>query len=82
MEGAPIRYVVPEADGWRSSATWPPPETKLRAFALRSDGALIEEEGTLGSRAYIHLKKWKDLIASHPSTPHPRGAPTEGSFIY
>jgi hypothetical protein len=28
------------------------------------------------------LQKWKDLIASHPSRPQPRGAPTEGSFIY
>jgi putative CocE/NonD family hydrolase len=55
MEGPPIRYVVPEADGWRASATWPPPESKLMTFALRADGVLSEEEGPSGSRAYIHL---------------------------
>ncbi|MGA8476732.1 MAG: hypothetical protein WB696_02115 [Chthoniobacterales bacterium] len=34
MDGPPIRHVVPEADGWRTSATWPPPESKLTAFSL------------------------------------------------
>ena len=50
MEGPPIRYVLPEADGWRTASTWPPPESKLTAFALRADGALSEEEGHHGSR--------------------------------
>jgi uncharacterized protein len=55
MDGPPIRYVVPEAGAWRTSATWPPPESKLTAFALRADGVLGEDEGTPGSRAYIYL---------------------------
>ncbi len=55
MEGPPIRYVLPEADGWRTSATWPPPESKLTAFALRADGVLSQEEGAAGSRAYLYL---------------------------
>jgi uncharacterized protein len=55
MEGPPIRYVLPEADGWRTCAKWPPPESKLTAFALRADGVLSVEEGTPGSRAYIYL---------------------------
>jgi hypothetical protein len=55
MEGPPIRYALPEADGWRTSAAWPPSESKLTAFALRADGVLAEEEGPAGSRAYIYL---------------------------
>lgn len=31
-DGPAIRYVVPEAEGWRTSAEWPPPESKLTAF--------------------------------------------------
>ncbi len=60
MEGPPIRYAVPEADGWRTSAAWPPPESKLTAFALRADGVLAEDEGPAGSRAYIHLPQIPD----------------------
>ena len=55
MEGAPIRYTVPESDGWRTSAKWPPAESKLTAFALRADGLLSEAEGAAGSRTYIYL---------------------------
>lgn len=55
MDGPLIRYVVPEADGWRSCATWPPPESTLTALALRADGVLGQQEGPAGSRAYIHL---------------------------
>ena len=55
LEGPPIRYQVPGADGWRTSASWPPPEATLTPFALRADGVLGREEGDSGSRAYLYL---------------------------
>jgi putative CocE/NonD family hydrolase len=71
MEGPPIRYVVPETEGWRTSTTWPPPESKLTAFALRADGVLGAEEGTAGSRAYLHLPadSGRPANANHPQLP-------------
>ena len=55
MEGPPIRYTVPGVDGWRTSASWPPSESKLTAFALGADGMLSTAEGAAGSRSYLHL---------------------------
>jgi uncharacterized protein len=86
MEGPPIRYVVPEADGWRTAA-WPPPESKLTAFALRADGALAEEEGPAGSRAYIHLPgdSGRPANANPPEWPASltwETAPMTGSFDF
>ena len=40
MEGLPIRYQVPGAEGWRTTEEWPPPESRLTPFALRVDGVL------------------------------------------
>jgi predicted acyl esterase len=55
LEGPPIRYVVPEADGWRTAETWPIQGTKHRELALRADGVLADAEGTAGSRALMVL---------------------------
>jgi uncharacterized protein len=55
MEGPAIRYTLPGADGWRTADTWPPPESRLKAWALRADGLLGEDEGAAGSRAYLYL---------------------------
>lgn len=54
LDGDPVRYALPGADGWRSSATWPPQST-CRVFALRSDGALDADEGAPGARDYMVL---------------------------
>lgn len=55
MDGPPIRWQVPGAEGWRTAADWPPAEARLTPFALCADGALGREEGTPGSLAYLHL---------------------------
>ena len=55
MDGPPIRYQVPGADGWRTADQWPPPEAGLTPFALRADGVLAREEGEPGCRDYLHV---------------------------
>jgi len=55
LAGPPIRYVLAEADGWRTSDTWPPAEAKLRSFALRADGGLAEGGSTEETRSYMNL---------------------------
>src|SRR5215472_6198832 len=55
LEGPRIRYVIPEAEGWRTSDVWPLPEAVHRAYALRADGVPSEDEGDAGSIAYVNL---------------------------
>lgn len=55
MEGPPIRYQIPGADGWRTAFDWPPPQAQLTPFALRGDGVLGPDEGDPGFRKYLHL---------------------------
>jgi predicted acyl esterase len=55
VDGDPIRYFVPGADEWRTSTSWPPAGAALRAFALRADGTLGDDEGDAGTRALMTL---------------------------
>jgi uncharacterized protein len=55
LEGDPIRYFLPGADEWRSTATWPLEGTAHRWLALRADGTLDTDEGAPGSRQLIAL---------------------------
>lgn len=55
LDGPPIRYVVPGAEGWRTSDVWPPAAASLTGFALRADGVLDADEGEPGSRALMAL---------------------------
>jgi uncharacterized protein len=55
LEGPRFRYVIPEAEGWRTADTWPVPEAMYDSYVLRADGALSEEEGDTGSRTYMNL---------------------------
>lgn len=55
MDGPPIRYQVPAAEGWRTAADWPPAEATLTPFALRADGTLALDEGAPGFLEYLHL---------------------------
>jgi uncharacterized protein len=55
MDGPPIRYVLPGADGWYTAEAWPPPEATHHALALRADGELSEDEGEPGAREYLVL---------------------------
>ncbi len=56
-DGPPIRYMLTGADEWRTTDTWPPPESSLRELALRWDGLLDEQEGTPGARDYLCITR-------------------------
>jgi len=55
LDGPHFRYILPEAEGWRTTDAWPVREAVHHAYALQSDGALGEGEGAAGSRAYMNL---------------------------
>jgi predicted acyl esterase len=55
LEGPRFRYVLPEADGWRTMETWPPPEASFSHLALRADATLSDDEGEAGERTYMNL---------------------------
>jgi predicted acyl esterase len=55
LDGPMFRYMLPEAEGWRTSDVWPIREAALHAYALRGDGGLGEDEGKSGSRTYMNL---------------------------
>ncbi|MBV9922318.1 MAG: CocE/NonD family hydrolase, partial [Pseudonocardia sp.] len=50
MDGAPIRYVVPGAEGWRTAEQWPP-KAELTELRLTADGTL-GNGGSAGARRY------------------------------
>jgi putative CocE/NonD family hydrolase len=54
VDGDPVRYALPGADGWRTSPVWPPASTH-RELALRADGSLDADEGEPGAREYMVL---------------------------
>jgi uncharacterized protein len=55
LEGPRFRYILPEAEGWRTSDAWPIREASAHAHALRADAVLSEDEGEAGSRTYMNL---------------------------
>jgi uncharacterized protein len=55
LDGPRFRYILPEAEGWRTTDAWPITEAVRHAYALRADGGLGEGEGAAGSRAYMNL---------------------------
>jgi putative CocE/NonD family hydrolase len=55
LDGPNVRYVIPEAEGWRTSETWPVPVAMYQSYALRADGVLREYEDDSGSRTYMNL---------------------------
>ena len=55
LDGPCFRYVVPEADGWRTSDAWPIRESVSHGYALRADAVLGGTEGEAGSRTYMNL---------------------------
>ncbi|AFM17070.1 putative hydrolase, CocE/NonD family [Mycolicibacterium chubuense NBB4] len=68
MDGPPVRYVLPGADGWHASQTWPPPAT-YRQWALRADGRLSDDEGEPGTRGYLTLGTGLNRAKSSPVDP-------------
>ncbi|BBZ17049.1 CocE/NonD family hydrolase [Mycolicibacterium gadium] len=69
MDGPPIRYVLPGADGWHTADQWPPAATILREFALRADGTLDAAEGTPGGREYLTLGAGLNRVKASPIDP-------------
>ncbi len=55
LEGSRFRYVIAEADGWRTTESWPPSQAASRSYRLRADGVLDQDEGEAGSRVYMNL---------------------------
>jgi predicted acyl esterase len=55
LDGPHFRYILPEADGWRTTDAWPIREAVHHAYALRADGGLGDDEGHAGSRTYMNL---------------------------
>ena len=55
LDGPRFRYVVPEAEGWRTSDAWPIREASDHTYALRADAVLSEDEGEVASRIYMNL---------------------------
>ena len=49
LDGPRFRYVVPEAEGWRTSDAWPIREASDHTYALRADAVLSEDEGEVAS---------------------------------
>jgi predicted acyl esterase len=69
LDGPHFRYVIPEAEGWRTTDTWPVSEAASHAYVLRADGVLGEDEGEPGSRTYMNLGG--GLNRPHPSETDP-----------
>ena len=55
LDGPHFRYILPEAEEWRTSDAWPIREAVQHAYALRADAVLGEDEGEAGSRPYMNL---------------------------
>jgi len=55
LDGPHFRYLLPEAEGWRTTDAWPIRETVHQAYALRADGGLSKDEEQAGSRTYMNL---------------------------
>ena len=54
-DGPRFRYILPGAEGWRTSDAWPLPGVAHQSLALRIDGMLGKEEGESGSRTLMAL---------------------------
>ncbi len=55
LDGPPIRYVLPGAEGWHTADQWPPADSTMREFALRADGGLTVDDDDAGGRELMTL---------------------------
>ncbi|VEG54297.1 putative hydrolase, CocE/NonD family [Mycolicibacterium aurum] len=69
MDGPPVRYVLPGADGWHTAETWPPPTATHLQWALRADGGLAADEGEPGAREYLTLGAGLNRAKASPIDP-------------
>ena len=68
MDGPAVRYVLPGAEGWHTSESWPPAAT-YRQLALRADGSLADDEGRPGAREYLALGAGLNRSKASPIDP-------------
>jgi uncharacterized protein len=69
LEGPRFRYVLPGAEGWRATDTWPVPGVVHRSLALRADGALGDDEGKSGSRTLMALGAGLNRVQTSETDP-------------
>ncbi len=69
MDGPPIRYVLPGADGWHTAEQWPPAGTTHQELALRADGGLAADEGEPGTRTLMTLGAGTGRVNASPIDP-------------
>jgi predicted acyl esterase len=69
LDGPPIRYVLPGAEGWRTTNTWPVADAVHRSFALRADGVLADQHGEIGSRQLMTLVAGLHRAQASPTDP-------------
>ncbi|WP_422747804.1 CocE/NonD family hydrolase [Mycobacterium sp. WMMD1722] len=73
LDGPPIRYVLPgDEGGWHIANCWPPEQSSHRSLALRADGALDDDEGEPGQRAYLVLGAGLNRVTASPVDPPDR----------
>jgi hypothetical protein len=68
LEGPPIRYRMPGADGWRTSSVWPPAEASALRLALRADGVLADDDAS-GARSFLALGAGLGRVRPSPADP-------------
>jgi predicted acyl esterase len=69
LEGPRFRYVLPGAEGWSATDTWPVPGVVHRSLALRADGALGDDEGKSGSRTLMALGAGLNRVQTSETDP-------------
>lgn len=79
LDGPPVRYRLPGADGWRTASSWPPPGAARREWHLSADGSLAAEPGPAGTRQFMTLGP--GLNRSEPSAADPPASLTWTSDV-
>jgi uncharacterized protein len=69
LEGPPIRYVLPGADGWHTASGWPLQNTHHSYLALRADACLADEEGAPAARQMMTLGSGLNRARPSPTEP-------------
>lgn len=69
LDGPPVRYVLPGADGFRTATTWPPPQARPAELALAGDGRLGGDDQA--DRAFVVVPASLPLPKAAPALAHP-----------
>ncbi|MDN3494869.1 CocE/NonD family hydrolase [Planococcus sp. APC 4015] len=70
LDGPRIRYILPEADEWRTSDQWPPVESTLQPWTFAADGTLAPaSDPDPGERSFMVLGEGVGDDRRRPSDP-------------